>query len=140
MDILNEEVFGPVAPIGKMKNEAEAIMASNNSEFWLGAASVWTSNSERELKLARQIRSGVVKINEKVRSEPGLPFGGLKHSGIGSRVIGVWYKGICQSKIGGAQGYSTPTTCGVRIEDEDHLDEKGIHCTITMIYRYWRGI
>ena len=82
MDILNEEVFGPAAPIVTVKNQSEAIMAANNSEFGLGA-SIWTSSFERGLKLAREIRSGVVKINEMVRSDPRLPFGGLKHSGIG---------------------------------------------------------
>ncbi|MGH9977530.1 MAG: aldehyde dehydrogenase family protein, partial [Nitrososphaeraceae archaeon] len=65
-----------------VKDETEAIMAANNSEFGLGA-SIWTSSFERGLKLAREIRSGVVKINEMVRSDPRLPFGGLKHSGIG---------------------------------------------------------
>ena len=82
MDILREEVFGPVAPIVIVENEAEAIMEANNSEFGLGA-SIWTSSSERGLKLAREIQSGVVKVNEMVRSDPRLPFGGVKESGIG---------------------------------------------------------
>ena len=82
MDILREEVFGPVAPIVIVENEVEAIMEANNSEFGLGA-SIWTSSFERGLRLAREIQSGVVKINEMVRSDPRLPFGGVKHSGIG---------------------------------------------------------
>ena len=82
MDILREEVFGPVAPIVIVENEVEAIMEANNSEFGLGAR-IWTSSFERGLRLAREIQSGVVKINEMVRSDPRLPFGGVKHSGIG---------------------------------------------------------
>lgn len=82
MDILKEEVFGPAAPITVVENEAQAIWEANNSEFGLGA-SIWTSNFERGLRLAREIQSGVVKVNEMVRSDPRLPFGGVKSSGIG---------------------------------------------------------
>jgi aldehyde dehydrogenase len=82
MDILKEEVFGPVAPIVVVENESEAIWEANNSDFGLGA-SIWTNNFERGLKIAREIQSGVVKVNEMVRSDPRLPFGGLKCSGIG---------------------------------------------------------
>ena len=82
MDILREEVFGPAAPIVIVENEAEAIMEANNSEFGLGA-SIWTSSFEKGLKIAREIQTGVVKINEMVRSDPRLPFGGVKYSGIG---------------------------------------------------------
>jgi acyl-CoA reductase-like NAD-dependent aldehyde dehydrogenase len=82
MVILNEEVFGPAAPIIVVDNEADAIWEANNSEFGLGA-SIWTSNFERGVRLAREIRSGVVRVNEMVRSDPRLPFGGIKSSGIG---------------------------------------------------------
>jgi aldehyde dehydrogenase len=82
MDILKEEVFGPVAPIIVVENESEAIWEANNSDFGLGA-SIWTNNFERGLQIAREIQSGVVKVNEMVRSDPRLPFGGVKRSGIG---------------------------------------------------------
>lgn len=82
MDILKEEVFGPVAPIVVVENESQAIWEANNSEFGLGA-SIWTGNFERGLRIAREIRSGVVKVNEMVRSDPRLPFGGVKYSGVG---------------------------------------------------------
>jgi acyl-CoA reductase-like NAD-dependent aldehyde dehydrogenase len=65
-----------------VENEAEAISEANNSDFGLGA-SVWTNNFERGLRIAREIQSGVVKVNEMVRSDPRLPFGGIKSSGIG---------------------------------------------------------
>jgi aldehyde dehydrogenase len=82
MAILNEEVFGPVAPVVVVDNEADAIWEANNSEFGLGA-SIWTSNFEKGVRLARDVRSGVVRVNEMVRSDPRLPFGGIKSSGIG---------------------------------------------------------
>jgi acyl-CoA reductase-like NAD-dependent aldehyde dehydrogenase len=82
MYVLSEEVFGPVAPIVIVGDESEAIIEANNSEFGLGA-SIWTSDYERGLAIARQIQSGIVKINEMVRSDPRLPFGGVKYSGIG---------------------------------------------------------
>jgi acyl-CoA reductase-like NAD-dependent aldehyde dehydrogenase len=82
MDVLREEVFGPAAPIIVVENEAQAIVEANNSEFGLGA-SIWTSNLERGIRLARQIESGIVSVNEMVKSDPRLPFGGIKKSGIG---------------------------------------------------------
>lgn len=82
MKIVQEEVFGPAAPIIVVNNEEEAVAEANNSEFGLGA-SIWTNNLERGMRLARQIQSGIVSINEMVRSDPRLPFGGTKLSGIG---------------------------------------------------------
>ncbi|HEV8388032.1 MAG TPA: NAD-dependent succinate-semialdehyde dehydrogenase [Nitrososphaera sp.] len=82
MDVVREEVFGPAAPIIVVENEQQAIMEANNSEFGLGA-SIWTNNIERGIKLARQVESGIVSVNEMVRSDPRLPFGGIKKSGVG---------------------------------------------------------
>ena len=82
MNIVKEEVFGPAAPIIIVNNEQEAIAEANNSEFGLGA-SIWTNNVERGTSLARQIQSGIVSINEMVKSDPRMPFGGIKLSGIG---------------------------------------------------------
>jgi acyl-CoA reductase-like NAD-dependent aldehyde dehydrogenase len=82
MDVVKEEVFGPAAPIIIVNNEQEAIAEANNSEFGLGA-SIWTNNVERGTHLARQIQSGIVSINEMVKSDPRMPFGGIKSSGIG---------------------------------------------------------
>lgn len=82
MRIVREEVFGPAAPIIIVNNEKEAIVEGNNSEFGLGA-SIWTNNIERGMRLARQIQSGIVSVNEMVKSDPRLPFGGTKSSGIG---------------------------------------------------------
>jgi acyl-CoA reductase-like NAD-dependent aldehyde dehydrogenase len=82
MDVVKEEVFGPAAPIIVVSSVEEAITEANNSEFGLGA-SIWTNNIERGINLARQIESGMVSVNEMVKSDPRLPFGGIKKSGIG---------------------------------------------------------
>ncbi|HEY1248065.1 MAG TPA: aldehyde dehydrogenase family protein, partial [Nitrososphaera sp.] len=82
MEVVKEEVFGPAAPIIVVNNELEAISEANNSEFGLGA-SIWTNNIERGVRLARQVETGIVSVNEMVRSDPRLPFGGIKKSGIG---------------------------------------------------------
>jgi acyl-CoA reductase-like NAD-dependent aldehyde dehydrogenase len=82
MDVMREEVFGPAAPIIIVNNEEEAIRQANNSEFGLGA-SIWTNNIERGMRLARQVETGIVSVNEMVKSDPRLPFGGIKKSGIG---------------------------------------------------------
>ncbi|HKU49994.1 MAG TPA: NAD-dependent succinate-semialdehyde dehydrogenase [Nitrososphaera sp.] len=82
MDVVREEVFGPAAPIIVVENEQQAIMEANNSEFGLGA-SIWTNDIERGIRLARQVESGIVSVNEMVKSDPRLPFGGVKKSGIG---------------------------------------------------------
>jgi len=82
MRVLNEEVFGPVAPIVVVENEEAAINEANNSDFGLGA-SIWTNNIDKGTVLAKKIQTGIVSINEMVRSDPRMPFGGIKSSGIG---------------------------------------------------------
>jgi len=82
MPVMKEEVFGPAAPIFIVKDAAEAVTVANESEFGLGA-SVWTQNLQTGEKLAREIQSGVVTINSTVASDPRVPFGGVKKSGIG---------------------------------------------------------
>jgi acyl-CoA reductase-like NAD-dependent aldehyde dehydrogenase len=82
MAVVREEVFGPAAPVIIVKNESDAVQEANNSEFGLGA-SIWTNDLEKGVRLARQIQSGIVRVNEMVRSDPRLPFGGVKYSGIG---------------------------------------------------------
>jgi len=82
MKVMTEEVFGPVAPVSTVRNEGEAIRVANDSEFGLGA-SIWTSDVERAKRLAREVQGGVVFINEATKSDPRMPFGGVKSSGIG---------------------------------------------------------
>lgn len=82
MEACNVEVFGPIAPLIMAKDEDEAVKIANSTEFGLGAE-VWSKDLERAERLAKKIRSGFVAINGMVRSDPRLPFGGVKKSGIG---------------------------------------------------------
>jgi succinate-semialdehyde dehydrogenase/glutarate-semialdehyde dehydrogenase len=82
MKIMTEEVFGPIAPIIIVKDEDEAIKVANNTPYGLGAA-IWSRNHERAERLAGRIESGTVTINDMVKSDPRLPFGGVKKSGVG---------------------------------------------------------
>ncbi len=82
MPVYSEETFGPVSAIIPVKDEEEAIAVANDSEFGLGA-SLWSGNTERALKLARRIRAGAVFVNGMTKSDPRLPFGGIKKSGYG---------------------------------------------------------
>ncbi|MCX7875158.1 MAG: NAD-dependent succinate-semialdehyde dehydrogenase [Melioribacteraceae bacterium] len=82
MPAYKEEIFGPVATLIKAKDENEAIEIANDSEFGLGA-SLWTNNLNKSKQLASQIQSGSVFINGMVKSDPRLPFGGIKKSGYG---------------------------------------------------------
>jgi len=78
----SEELFGPVAIMIRAKNEAEAIDIANDTPFGLGA-SIWTEDIRKAEILTRQIDSGAVFINEMVKSDPRMPFGGIKTSGYG---------------------------------------------------------
>ncbi len=83
MPAYDEELFGPVAAIIPVKDEAEAIRAANDSVFGLGSA-VFTQNLEKGEQLAeREIQAGSCFVNTFVRSDPRLPFGGIKESGYG---------------------------------------------------------
>lgn len=82
MPVFTEETFGPVAAVIRASDEAHAIQLANLCEFGLGA-SLWTKNIDLAKHLARQIESGSVFINGLVKSDPRLPFGGVKKSGYG---------------------------------------------------------
>ena len=79
----DEEVFGPVAAIIAAEDEADAIRIANASEFGLGSG-VLTGDLDRGRRIAAQeLESGLSFVNENVRSDPRMPFGGVKHSGYG---------------------------------------------------------
>jgi len=82
MSAWDEEFFGPVAIVIRVMDEAEAIKIANGSVFGL-AGSVWTQDSVRGERVARQVESGAVFVNSMVKSDPRLPFGGIKNSGYG---------------------------------------------------------
>jgi succinate-semialdehyde dehydrogenase/glutarate-semialdehyde dehydrogenase len=79
----DEEVFGPVAAIIAAEDEADAIRIANASEFGLGSG-VLTGDPDRGRRIAAQeLEAGLSFVNENVRSDPRMPFGGVKHSGYG---------------------------------------------------------
>jgi succinate-semialdehyde dehydrogenase/glutarate-semialdehyde dehydrogenase len=83
MPAYDEELFGPVASIITVKDEHEAIQVANDSFFGLGA-SVFSKNIERaENMAAKKIQAGSCFVNAPVKSDPRLPFGGIKQSGYG---------------------------------------------------------
>jgi succinate-semialdehyde dehydrogenase/glutarate-semialdehyde dehydrogenase/succinyl-CoA reductase len=82
MQIAQEEVFGPVAPIIVTDNEVEAIELANDSEYGLGA-SIWTQDLDKAERLSSSVESGIVSVNNVVASDPRVPFGGVKKSGFG---------------------------------------------------------
>lgn len=82
MKVLKEETFGPVAPVIPVKDESSAINVANDSELGLGA-SIWSGDRDKALRLAKELEAGVVAVNSPVKSDPRLPFGGVKKSGIG---------------------------------------------------------
>jgi len=78
----DEELFGPVAIVIRAKNESDAVSIANSSRFGLGG-SVWTEDSSRGEHVARQLECGCAFVNGMVKSDPRLPFGGIKASGYG---------------------------------------------------------
>lgn len=89
MPAYDDELFGPVASVIKASDEADAIRISNSSVFGLGGA-VFTRDISKGLKIARdELDTGAVAVNDFVKSDPRLPFGGVKDSGYG-RELGAF--------------------------------------------------
>jgi succinate-semialdehyde dehydrogenase / glutarate-semialdehyde dehydrogenase len=88
MLILQEETFGPIAPIVAFETEAEAVAAANNTPFGL-AAYLWTKDIARAVRVAEQLEYGIIGLNDAVPSTVQAPFGGVKQSGYG-REGGHW--------------------------------------------------
>lgn len=82
MQIVREEIFGPVIVIGKFSDEADAIKKANNTSYGLAAA-VFTENIRKGHRIAARLAAGMVWINSSGDSHYGIPFGGYKSSGIG---------------------------------------------------------
>jgi succinate-semialdehyde dehydrogenase / glutarate-semialdehyde dehydrogenase len=82
MPAFDEEVFGPAAAVIRARDEADAVRLANASPYGLGAA-VWTEDRARGRRIAAELDVGCVFVNALVRSDPRLPFGGVKRSGYG---------------------------------------------------------
>ena len=82
MPAFDEETFGPVAAVVRARDEEDALRLANDSAFGLGA-SLWTASRERAERLAPLVEAGSVFVNGLVKSDPRLPFGGVKRSGYG---------------------------------------------------------
>jgi succinate-semialdehyde dehydrogenase/glutarate-semialdehyde dehydrogenase len=100
MPAFDEEVFGPAAAVIRAKDEAEAVRLANASPYGLGAA-VWTADRARGEHIAAALEVGCVFVNGLVKSDPRLPFGGVKRSGYGRELSEyglrefVNIKGVC---------------------------------------------
>jgi succinate-semialdehyde dehydrogenase/glutarate-semialdehyde dehydrogenase len=80
--ILQQEIFGPVAPVVQFTDEAEAIRLANDTEYGL-VAYVYTLDLARGLRVTEKLEAGMVGLNRGLVSDPAAPFGGVKQSGIG---------------------------------------------------------
>jgi aldehyde dehydrogenase (NAD+) len=89
MPAADEEIFGPLAPILTFETDEEALEIANATDYGL-SGSVFTGSSERGLRLARQVKTGMIHVNDmSVNDEPHVAFGGMRGSGLG-RFGGEW--------------------------------------------------
>lgn len=93
-----DELFGPVLSLYSFKGNAEAIQIANQTRFGLGA-SIFTKDITRASELAREIESGMVYINQIVKSDVRIPFGGIKNSGFGRELGPEGLRSFCQTKL-----------------------------------------
>ncbi|MEF8894361.1 NAD-dependent succinate-semialdehyde dehydrogenase [Halodesulfurarchaeum sp.] len=78
----SQEVFGPIAAVYRVPDEQTAVEKSNDTKFGLGA-SIWTEDLERGERVAAAIEAGCTYVNQLVKSDPRVPFGGVNNSGYG---------------------------------------------------------
>lgn len=110
MKIMRDETFGPVLPIMRVRDEAQALELANDSRYGLGA-NVWSRDTKRAFELSRRIESGSVCINDMMMTYgvSEAPFGGVKDSGLGqvNGEVGLksycWAQPIISDKGGGKQ-------------------------------------
>lgn len=94
----HEEFFGPVALFFRVRNEEEAVLLANDSEFGLGG-SIFTSDVARGKRIASRIDTGMVFVNHPTWTAPDLPFGGIKNSGYGRELAGAGIQEFVNKKL-----------------------------------------
>jgi len=97
MRIMREESFGPVVGIMAVKNDVEAILLMNDSNFGL-TASLWTQDQTRAEKIADQIETGTVFMNRADYLDPGLCWTGCKDTGRGGGLSFIGYHNLTRPK------------------------------------------
>jgi acyl-CoA reductase-like NAD-dependent aldehyde dehydrogenase len=109
MEIMRKEIFGPVVPVMRVADEAEAIRLANDSHLGL-LAYVFTRDRERGKRLAEQIEAGTVMINDVLHTYgcPETPWGGVKHSGIGRTHSIHGLRDLCQTRHVNHDRIATP--------------------------------
>jgi len=100
MRVMQEETFGPILGVMKVKNMREAVALANDSDFGL-SGSVWSKNKKNARKLARRIQAGVVMINDHLAAQgmSEIPWGGFKTSGIGRTHGSIGFDEMTQPQV-----------------------------------------
>jgi succinate-semialdehyde dehydrogenase/glutarate-semialdehyde dehydrogenase len=93
-----DEFFGPVVSFYRVKDEAEAIALANDSDFGLGG-SVWTKDEARGKRIASQVDTGMMFVNNLNWLDAGLPFGGIKYSGYGRELGNLGIQEFVNKKL-----------------------------------------
>jgi succinate-semialdehyde dehydrogenase/glutarate-semialdehyde dehydrogenase len=97
MPAFDEELFGPVLSVLVAQDEQEAVELANQTRFGLGA-SIWTADLDKAEMLARDVQAGGVFVNALVKSDPRLPFGGVKDSGYGRELAAFGIREFANAK------------------------------------------
>jgi len=98
MPVYEEETFGPVMIVVPFNTDDEAIALANDTRFGLGA-SIWTKDLEKARKIMPFLEAGAVFVNSLVKSDPRVPFGGIKNSGYGKELAHAGIKEFMNLKI-----------------------------------------
>jgi succinate-semialdehyde dehydrogenase/glutarate-semialdehyde dehydrogenase len=97
MPAFDEETFGPLAAVTRARDANDAVVLANRSRYGLGS-SLWTTDVEKAHELAEVLEAGAVFVNATVRSDPRLPFGGVKRSGHGRELGAIGIREFVNAK------------------------------------------